>query len=137
MRALIASILLLAALPGAAAAAKPNEYAGRWIRSCQDGTNCRIIIERTSKKDVFRFTFLVTRPDPGVGQKDCDWHVDMSYSRADGDLWATDPYDNYGFYVSRRPDGSLRSSGTMLQVCGLRPMEDVFLTDTADEFGDE
>jgi hypothetical protein len=136
MRKFLTSLLIVAALPASAFAAKPGAYNGRWILPCEDGNFCRIYIEKAKQRNHFKFNFMTTKPG-NKPSDDCTWDVDMTYDKGAGQLIAVDPYNNYGFDVAVQKDGSLHTSGTMLPVCGPQPMERTFQKDGSDDYGDE
>lgn len=134
MRRLLSSLLIAAILPTAAMAAKPDAYLGRWIAPCGHGTYCRILIEPARQPNHMTFTFLITKPGNKPSQ-DCEWHVDMLYTKENG-FPSYIEGQQFQFYAVARRDGTLHTSGIMPATCGTRPQEGFFDPDP-DDGGDE
>lgn len=132
----LAAVALLATAASASAAGI-SPHVGNWYKDCGKGTKCRIYVQPTDNPNRFTFHFTLNRPDSTPDKPDCTWSVPLKLDKSDGSLWANDPHQNYGFYVFKDKKGNLRSSGTMMPVCGgPRPMEEVFVVDPLDDIGD-
>lgn len=132
----VAAVLALTATTAHAAGMSP--FVGNWYKDCDAGTKCRIYIQPTDKSDRFTFHFTLSRPDSTPSDPDCTWNVPVKLDKKEGTLVALDPYQNYGFYVMLDKEKNLRSSGTMLPVCGgPLALEELFVIDDLDDIRDE
>lgn len=137
----VAGMLAVLAMTLSASAAHAVQgmpvYVGNWYKDCGEGSKCRIYIQPTDRRDRFTFHFTLS-PADGSSSDECTWNVPLQLDRKEKTLTAIDPNGNYGFYVMVDKKGNLRSSGTMLAICGgPRDMEEVFKVDDLNDIRDE
>lgn len=116
----------LACGPSVAATAE-----GRWIKECEGGSNCRLLITKVGSK--YDFNYMITNPDHTQRFETCEWTARMTMNKKTGILKTSGGAANFQAVIK---NNHLVVSGNLPDKCGQRPAKEVFSVDHVDEFDD-